>query len=357
LAKEIQRLTSRGKKTDDKKRKDPTVGKDECEQDREQESRDSFAKGVSIEGEFAFVRAVGNFCKKGVWNSRYKGNYSFNVKRQMEMRDLFEQRGNKVNTVSLCIVGGSQLGRLAKEIANGEGNGLKVVGEVRVKGRLEENGVEVALDELARMTEQPEKVLIGGPTNSLVEHGTGDTRGFGPERKVKVRVNRSTGETEWETRYHLSKLRKIGMVERRDLVDRTVRLIRGAQAIFPWAEVSYVTMFPRHVEPCCDRHMTQEDVWVMDSIRRDVDRDIVDMLGDGDDGVSVIEWWDVLGFEKDMTVKEMQRMGFVGDDGVHLTRRANRCAAASLCIRYRGEDERWREREQMDEQRKRRRLM
>jgi hypothetical protein len=91
-------------------------------------------------------------------------------------------------------------------------------------------------------------VLIGGPTNSLVEHGTGDTRGFGPERKVKVRVNRSTGETEWETRYHLSKLRKIGMVERRDLVDRTVRLIRGAQAIFPWAEVSYVTMFPRHVE-------------------------------------------------------------------------------------------------------------
>jgi hypothetical protein len=147
------------------------------------------------------------------------------------------------------------------------------------------------------------------------------------------------------------------MVERRDLVDRTVRLIRGAQAIFPWAEVSYVTMFPRHVEPCCKRHMTQEDVWVMDSIRRDVDRDIVDMLGDGDDGVSVIEWWDILGFEKDMTVKEMQRMGFVGDDGVHLTQRANRCAAASLCIRYRGEDERWREREQTDEQRKRRRLM
>jgi glycine cleavage system aminomethyltransferase T len=103
--------------------------------------------------------------------------------------------------------------------------------------------------------------------------------------------------------------------------------------------------------------MTQEDVWVMDSVRRDVDRDIVDMLGDGDDGVSVIEWWDVLGFDKDMTVKEMQRMGFVGEDGVHLTCRANRCAAASLCIRYRGEDERWRDRDQNDEQRKRRRLV
>jgi hypothetical protein len=335
LAREIKRLTTGGRRTENKGEmgaKDRTSEKDEGEQDR----RDSFAKGVSIEGEFAFVRAVSNFCKLSVRDGRYKGNYSFNVKRQMEMREVIEQRCNRANPVSLCIVGGSQMGRLAKEIAKGEGNGLKIVGEVRVKGRLEENGVEIALEELARMTEQPEKVLIGGPTNSLVEHGTGEMRGFGPERKVKVKINRTSGETVWETRYHLSRPRKIGMVERRDLVDRTVRLIRGAQAIFPWAEVSYVTMFPRHVEPCCERHMTQEDVWVMDSVRRDVDRDIVDMLGDGDDGVSVIEWWDVLGFDKDMTVKEMQRMGFVGEDGVHLTCRANRCAAASLCIRYRG---------------------
>jgi|688.fasta_scaffold1009927_1 hypothetical protein len=88
----------------------------------------------------------------------------------------------------------------------------------------------------------------------------------------------------------------------------------------------------------------------------DVDRDIVDMLGDGDDGVSLIEWWDILGFEKDMTVREMQRMKIVSDDGVHLTTRANRCAAASLCIRYRGEEERWRRTEQREEQRKRRRM-
>jgi hypothetical protein len=357
LAREIQRLTAGGKKTDDRSEMDLTAERDGKDGQSEQDRRDSFAKGVSIEGEFAFVRAVSNFGKKGVRDGRYKGNYSFNVKRQMEMRELIEQKGNKSSSVSMCIVGGSQMGRLAKEISSGDGTGLKVVGEVRVKGRLEENVVEIALEELAQMAEQPEKVLIGGPTNSLVEHGTGETHGFGPERKVRVRVNKTTGETEWETRFHLSRPRKIGMVERRDLVDRTVRLIRGAQATFPWAEVSYVTMFPRHVEPCCEKHMTQEDVWVMDSVRRDVDRDIVDMLGDGDDGVSVIEWWDILGFEKDMTVKEMQRMGFVSDDGVHLTRRANRCAAASLCIRYRGEDERWREREQMEEQRKRRRLM
>ncbi len=92
---------------------------------------------MSIEGEFAFVRVVSNFCKKGVREGRYKGNYSFNVKRQMEMRELIEQKGNKSSSVSMCIVGGSQMGRLAKEISSDEETGLKVVGVVRLKGRLE----------------------------------------------------------------------------------------------------------------------------------------------------------------------------------------------------------------------------
>ncbi len=143
LAKEIQRLTTGGKKTDDRSEKDLTAERDESGGQNEQDRRDSFAKGVSIEGEFAFVRAVSNFCKKGVRDGRYKGNYSFNVKGQMEMRELIEQRGNKSSSVSLCIVGGSQMGRLAKEISSGEGLGLKMVGEVRVKGRLEENVVEL----------------------------------------------------------------------------------------------------------------------------------------------------------------------------------------------------------------------
>jgi hypothetical protein len=54
--------------------------------------------------------------------------------------------------------------------------------------------------------------------------------------------------------------RRIAMAESRDLVDRVVRMIRGTQALFPWSEVSYVTMFPRHVEQCCTAHMTSEDV-------------------------------------------------------------------------------------------------
>jgi hypothetical protein len=45
--------------------------------------------------------------------------------------------------------------------------------------------------------------------------------------------------------------------------------------------------------------MSPEDIWVMDSVRRDVDKDILDMLEDGDNGVNMIEWWDVLGSDSE----------------------------------------------------------
>jgi hypothetical protein len=82
---------------------------------------------------------------------------------------------------------------------------------------------------------------------------------------------------------------------------------------------------------------------MMDSVRRDVDKDIIEMLMDNDEGVSVLEWWDILGFDGDMTVKETQRMKIVGPDGVHLTDRADKSSASSLCIRFRGEEETWTE--------------
>jgi hypothetical protein len=271
----------------------------------------------------------------------FKGNYKFNAKQQMEMREFVERKGKKLENLTVMMVGGSQMGRLAMEM--GSRKGIDVVGMVRVKGRVDDRAVENALDELAEIGVQPGKVLIGGPTNSLVEHGAGGMRGLGPERKVRIRKDEAGKVTELDASFHMTQPRRIAMSERRDLVDRVVRMIRGAQALFPWSEVSYVTMFPRHVEPCCVAHMTCEDVWMMDSVRRDVDKDIIEMLMDNDEGVSVIEWWDVLGFDSDMTVKETLGMKIVGSDGVHLTDRANKCAASSLCIRFCGEGEKWME--------------
>jgi hypothetical protein len=216
------------------------------------------------------------------------------------------------------------------------GENVDIVGMVRIPGELDDKAVNFALDELAGLDGLVDKILVGGPTNSLMVHGEDDRRGFFPERKVLVKKNLSTGEQEWVSSYHMTEPRKISMAERRGLVDRFAGMIRTMQVSCPEAEINYLTMFPRFAKVCCQDHMTEEDVFMMDGIRRDVDKDIKEMLTDNDEGVGVMEWWDILGFDKDLTVTEIGRMNLIDRDGVHLTARANKCAAASLCDRIRG---------------------
>jgi hypothetical protein len=140
-----------------------------------------------------------------------------------------------------------------------------------------------------------------------------------------------------EVRYHMTNPKKISLNEKRQTVDRVVKVLKGSLELFPEATVMYVTMFPRHVERCCDRigHMNEEDVLMADGIRRDIDRDIREMTLDMGKGVRVLDWWDLLGLEGDMTVREVKRLRIVGQDGVHLTTRANKVAAVSLYQRSR----------------------
>ena len=84
--------------------------------------------------------------------------------------------------------------------------------------------------------------------------------------------------------------------------------------------------------------MTGEDVVVMDSVRRDVDWDIVDMLSDMGGQVKVVEWWELVGQLRDLTVTETRTKGIVDSDGVHLSDWANRHAAQVLCDRLAGRD-------------------
>jgi hypothetical protein len=116
LAREIQRLTG----GDGNRQKDVTemegmedttdMRRQHKEVNDMQRKRDSFERGVSIEGEFAFVRAVGEFCKKGVRAGRYRGNYNFNLKRQMEVREMIERKSERREDVSVVFVGGEPIG-------------------------------------------------------------------------------------------------------------------------------------------------------------------------------------------------------------------------------------------------------
>jgi hypothetical protein len=61
--------------------------------------------------------------------------------------------------------------------------------------------------------------------------------------------------------------RWISLCERRDLVDGVAAMIRGVTTEFPGAEVWYATLFQRFVTRCCDEHMTEDNVVVIDRIR------------------------------------------------------------------------------------------
>jgi hypothetical protein len=95
-AKEIQRLLEAKKGKESRGGADVSMGEGERQRDEvgeEQTKRDGFERGVSIEAEFAFVKAVGNFCRESVHSGNFKGNYNFNIKQQMEMRDFIERKG------------------------------------------------------------------------------------------------------------------------------------------------------------------------------------------------------------------------------------------------------------------------
>jgi hypothetical protein len=124
---------------------------------------------------------------------------------------------------------------------------------------------------------------------------------------------------------------KILMTEKAALVDKMVdMLVEIKRVVGTEVRVTHLTMFPRFVEECCKGHMTDEDVWLLDGIRRDVTREIKDTLSDIDCDIEIIEWWTLIGLRNEPTVTEVRKSGTVDRDNVHLSVRVNRNAAASL---------------------------
>jgi hypothetical protein len=298
--------------------------------------RESFDEGILVEGEFAFTQAIGEFCRGAVSGGRYKGNYRFNLRGQMEERA--RESNEEKEKCGVVLIGASQMGRMKCEIEKMSDGDVEVVKMVKVSGLLTDDKVNKALRELAVIGDYPTSIVVGGPGNSLMEHGVDDGRGFGPERTFKVsQCSEGAVVERWKVRYHMQDPRKISMVEKRQLVDRVVKLVRGAHELFPESVIVYLTMFPRHVERCCEKdgHMKTSDTVGLDSVRRDVDRDVIEMLHDWGKDVKVVQWWDLLGLDTDKNVNEVRALRVIEGDGVHLTARANRNAAVLLCRRIR----------------------
>ncbi len=187
--------------------------------------------------------------------------------------------------------------------------------------------------EVERMKDEVEVVVVGGPSNSLGKHGKEGERGFGGERRVRVTKDKD-GDDEWNMTYHLTDPVKLTMTEKAELVEKMVdMMVDMKRCVGEDVRIVHVTMFPRFVEQCCREHMTEEEVWLLDGIRRDVNREVKDMLLESGYDIEVVDWWTLVGARNELTVNEMRRSGMIDNDNVHLTSKSNRVAAASLMCR------------------------
>jgi hypothetical protein len=160
--------------------------------------------------------------------------------------------------------------------------------------------------------------VVAGPGNSLVVHGKEDERGFADEREVRI-VRKENGEEDWTVRYHLTDPVKITMAEKVELVDRLVTFVEEVRDVLSdKVRVVMLTVLPRFVKPCCREHMTEEDVWLPDGLRRDVNREIKEEVTERGLNVEIVEWWTLMGEKEDLTISDVGKRDFLDSDNVHL---------------------------------------
>ena len=143
--------------------------------DEEKTRRESFEKGVSIEGEYAFVSAVGRFTKKAIKEGSFTGRPVGNVKEQLENRARVEDREQGKKHV--LLVGGSQLERISKRMEEQGGDVVEVWKMCRIRGEWTRDKLEVIKEELVLSDEVPDCIVIGGPSNSIIRNGGASQHG------------------------------------------------------------------------------------------------------------------------------------------------------------------------------------
>ena len=301
------------------------------EEEYEQKRRGSFERGVSVEAEFVFTNAVSKFTREAVKEGSYNGIVVGNVKEQLLARAHLEEKGSGKSTV--VVVGGSQMGRIAGEMEKIGGEVISVHKWHKISGEWTQAKLEEIKEKLMEDDFVPDKVVIGGPSNSTMRHGPESHRGFGPETVWKMEETKRGGPKDrMKCEYHMTEPVKISLLERSRLVKMVDDLVSFIELNLPTVKVVYMEMFPRFVERCCRRegHMSEDDAWVCDNNRREVEREIMVKLNGR---CEVVRWFESAGVSKEPELEQIRRMGVVGDDGVHLNGEMCKSTAVYLCSR------------------------
>lgn len=240
----------------------------------------------------------------------------------------------------MLTIGASEVGRIRKEWCKEEGAKLEVGEEIRVRGRLsreEGNRVEKALEQVEF---PPDRIVIGGPGNSLMAHeGVGVQRGGGQkgcvQREVVVKTGADGAVHGLETVYHLVEPGKLNLCERKQVAKVLVNIAKRCRDLWPLCDIVYMSMPPRHVDRCCNSrgHMTEVDPQVIHRSRLDLEEDIVDELRRSE--VSVVRWcwWEALGCGEEPSLDWVRHRRVVCGDGVHLNRDVCELVAGHLLRR------------------------
>ena len=132
--------------------------------------------------------------------------------------------------------------------------------------------------------------------------------------------------------FHLREPTKLTIKERGGLVRQVEDFVGFCEMTFPETKILYVEMTPKHVDLYCkDRaHMGEDNVWVLDNQRREIDLEIRRRLGER---VGFVSWHEASGMEKEPELTQIRRLGVVGEDRVHLSEKFCRSIAVNLCYR------------------------
>ena len=149
------------------------------EEEYEQKRRSSCKRGVSVEAEYAFTNAVSKYTREAVKEGSYKGIVVGNIKEQLLARARLEEKGS--GKVSILMVGGSQMRRIAGEMERIGGDAVRVHNLQKIPGEWTTEKLEKLKERVMEDEFVPDKVVIGGPSNSTIRHGPQSHRGFGAE--------------------------------------------------------------------------------------------------------------------------------------------------------------------------------
>jgi hypothetical protein len=180
-----------------------------------------------------------------------------------------------------------------------------------------------------------DKIVIKGPGNSLVKHGGAMDRGYGPERTVRVKKGKGAAVDSVTSAYHLTEPARMTLCERSQVASVVCQVARECRKAWPLAEIYYCGIYPRFVEKCCERkdYMSGEDPLVINNSRKELDREIENLLLRVGEDVKIVHWFETLGMSAEPQLREICDRKVLSGDGVHLSVESNRSAAVYLCRR------------------------